>query len=271
MLIILATVGKQIVFLNFKCIRYNKLQFEINKSSALNCYVWTPINLQHKLLVISVWCKRGKLITLSDIIKTNVKCRQLNKNTKPPTNEFYQTLLSYRPIIFSIRFAAPLYKNYISYIQKWGQQLTMLRHNLHTHRHMYMYNVMESQLMLTHYWRCLIDMNDKNQIASYKKLTQIYIIFRHFHPGLNGWSTVEMLKTPQIFIKSLYLLGIDIDDRLTFDGHVRNMCIKAGRQLNALQWLKGSLDKKNSRMAIYTSFIISNFNYCPIVWMFTSN
>ena len=25
-----------------------------------------------------------------------------------------------------------------------------------------------------------------------------------------------------------------------------------------------------SRMAIYNSFIISNFNYCPVVWMFTS-
>ena len=43
---------------------------------------------------------------------------------------------------------------------------------------------------------------------------------------------------------------------------------KAGRQLNALQRLKGSLDK-NSRMAIYKSFIMSNFNYCPLVWMFT--
>ena len=46
-------------------------------------------------------------------------------------------------------------------------------------------------------------------------------------------------------------------------------CIKAGRQLNALQLLKGSLDK-NNRMEIYKSFIMSNFNYCPIVWMFTS-
>ena len=65
------------------------------------------------------------------------------------------------------------------------------------------------------------------------------------------------------------VLGIDIDDRLTFDGHVSNMCIKAGRQLNALQRLKGSLDK-NSRMVIYKSFIMSNFNDCPLVWMFIS-
>ena len=65
------------------------------------------------------------------------------------------------------------------------------------------------------------------------------------------------------------VLGIDIDDRLTFDGHISNMCIKAGRQLNVLQRLKGSLDQ-DSRMAIYKSFIMSNFNYCPLIWMFAS-
>ena len=68
---------------------------------------------------------------------------------------------------------------------------------------------------------------------------------------------------------TMNVLGIDIDDRLTFDGHVSNMCIKAGRQLNALQRLKGSLDQ-DSHMAIYKSFIMSNFDYCPLVWMFTS-
>ena len=44
---------------------------------------------------------------------------------------------------------------------------------------------------------------------------------------------------------------------------------KAGRQLNVLQRPKGSLDY-GSRLSIYKSFIMSNFNYCPVVWMFTS-
>ena len=79
--------------------------------------------------------------------------------------------------------------------------------------------------------------------------------------------TVDNVSLPSS--DAMKVLGIDIDDRLTFDGHVSNMCIKAGRQLNALQRLKGSLDE-NSRMAIYKSFIMSNFNYCPLVWMFTS-
>ena len=65
------------------------------------------------------------------------------------------------------------------------------------------------------------------------------------------------------------VLGITIDSQLNFNVHVSNMCNKAGRQLNVLQRLKGSLDC-SSRCSIYKSFIMSNFNYCPVVWMFTS-
>ena len=68
---------------------------------------------------------------------------------------------------------------------------------------------------------------------------------------------------------SMNVLGINIDDKLNFNSHVSNMCNKAGRQFNVLQRLKGSLDYA-SRLSIYKSFIMSNFNHCPVVWMFTS-
>ena len=61
---------------------------------------------------------------------------------------------------------------------------------------------------------------------------------------------------------SMIVLGVDIDDKLNFNSHVSNMCHKAGRQLNVLAYA--------SRLSIYKSFIMSNFNYCPAVWMFTS-
>ena len=68
---------------------------------------------------------------------------------------------------------------------------------------------------------------------------------------------------------SIKVLGVNIDSKLNFNDHVCDICTKAGRQLNVLQRLKGSLDF-DSRMVIYKSFIISNFNYCPVVWLFTS-
>ena len=68
--------------------------------------------------------------------------------------------------------------------------------------------------------------------------------------------------------EEMKVLGVTIDDKLNFTEHISDVCTKAGRQLNVLQRLKKVLDYK-SRMAIYKSFIMSNFNYCPIVWMFT--
>ena len=64
------------------------------------------------------------------------------------------------------------------------------------------------------------------------------------------------------------VLGIMIDDKLNFTEHISDVCIKTDRQLNVLRRLKRVLDYK-SRMTIYKSFVTSNFNYCPIVWMFT--
>ena len=65
------------------------------------------------------------------------------------------------------------------------------------------------------------------------------------------------------------VLGITIDQCLKFNKHISDMCSKAGRQLNVLQGLRGSLGF-DSCMAIYKTFIIPNFNYCPLVWMFSS-
>ena len=63
--------------------------------------------------------------------------------------------------------------------------------------------------------------------------------------------TVENISLPSS--DTMKVLGIG--DWLAFDYHISNMCIKAGRQRNARQRLKGSL-RQDSRMAIYKSFIV---------------
>ena len=60
-----------------------------------------------------------------------------------------------------------------------------------------------------------------------------------------------------------------IGDKLNSSEHISNVCIKADRQLNVIQLLKRVLDYK-SHMAIFDSFVMSNFNYCPIVFMINS-
>ena len=61
-------------------------------------------------------------------------------------------------------------------------------------------------------------------------------------------------------MEGMKVRGITIADKLNFSEHISNVCIKAARQRNVLQRLKGVLDYK-SRMAIGNSIVMSNFNY----------
>ena len=51
--------------------------------------------------------------------------------------------------------------------------------------------------------------------------------------------------------------------------HISNICRSAANQLNALYRLKRFLGFKVNRILI-NSYIMANFNYCPLVWMFLS-
>ena len=68
---------------------------------------------------------------------------------------------------------------------------------------------------------------------------------------------------------SVKLLGVTIDQRLTFNEHIDTICMKASRQLNVLKRFSFILTI-TGKLAIYQAFILSHFNYCPVVWMFCS-
>ena len=68
---------------------------------------------------------------------------------------------------------------------------------------------------------------------------------------------------------SVKLLGVQIDDQLNFNLHISNICRSAANQLNALIRLKLFLDFEEKKTLIH-SYFYSNFNYCPLVWMFSS-
>ena len=71
------------------------------------------------------------------------------------------------------------------------------------------------------------------------------------------------------FVQKIDVLGVCIYGKLNLNEHVRRICSKASAQISALQRLTGLVDYPSGK-AIYTSFIASNFNYCPLVWLFTS-
>ena len=82
----------------------------------------------------------------------------------------------------------------------------------------------------------------------------------------------ETLKIGDKIIKassSVKLLGVQIDDQPNFNLHISNICRFAANQLNALIRLKRFLDFEEKKTLI-NSYFYSNFNYCPLVWMFSS-
>ena len=72
-----------------------------------------------------------------------------------------------------------------------------------------------------------------------------------------------------IFSKWVKLLGIKIDSRLNFEPPVSDLCKSAARQVNSLLRVKSYLTFEAKKI-LTESFVYSNFNYCLLVWNFTS-
>ena len=64
------------------------------------------------------------------------------------------------------------------------------------------------------------------------------------------------------------LLGIHIDNKLTFEPHVRSFCKKAGQKLNVFARIACSL-KFDQRKLLFNAFIYLNFIMLQLFGCFT--
>ena len=65
------------------------------------------------------------------------------------------------------------------------------------------------------------------------------------------------------------ILGIYIDHKLNFDLHIKMLCKKASQKLNALSRISPYINEKQAKLLV-NAFVKSQFNYCPLIWMFCS-
>ena len=63
------------------------------------------------------------------------------------------------------------------------------------------------------------------------------------------------------------LLRITIDSQLNFENHISATCNKVSRKINALEQIPSYIPLGKCRIMMKT-FIESQFNYCPLIWMF---
>ena len=98
-----------------------------------------------------------------------------------------------------------------------------------------------------------------------------------FHLMFLSTDKTDQLVNEQLFIGDktlnsepcITLLGMDIDNLLTFNKHIANLCKKAASQLNVLKRLSKSMGHPERKL-IVQAFTLFNFNYCPLIWHFCS-
>jgi len=68
---------------------------------------------------------------------------------------------------------------------------------------------------------------------------------------------------------SVKVLRIEIDENINFNHHIMNLSKKANSKLYALRRIRNYITEENSKV-IMNSFILSQFRYCSLIWMFCS-
>ena len=63
------------------------------------------------------------------------------------------------------------------------------------------------------------------------------------------------------------LLGVNIDCKLRFSEHVETLCKSASSKIKALFRIRPFLNM-NSAKKLCEAYILSTFNYCPLIWMY---
>ena len=103
---------------------------------------------------------------------------------------------------------------------------------------------------------------DNNHMKANREKSHLFLSSKTQKKASFGGALVESNSTEK-------LLGIQTDFDLTFDEHVTSICNKPGKKINVLSRLVNymSLDR---RLKVIKAFIESQFNYCPLIWMFYS-
>ena len=85
------------------------------------------------------------------------------------------------------------------------------------------------------------------------------------------------MQTPSLWMVTQFkshcntvkLLGVTIDNKLTFTSHIKDLCKRANQKISALVRLRKYLDKDRATL-LCNAHILSEFRYCPLIWMFCS-
>ena len=69
--------------------------------------------------------------------------------------------------------------------------------------------------------------------------------------------------------KQVKLLGVNIDNSLKFEAHIKELCRKVNQKVHAFGRLRPFLGEQKAKL-LFNSVIMSNFLNRPLLWLFCS-
>ena len=79
--------------------------------------------------------------------------------------------------------------------------------------------------------------------------------------------SIEIIGDVIIMSDTVKLLGLTIDFKIKFNEHVKTICQKTNNKVKAFSSVVRYLEPQKASL-LYNSFILTNFNYCSLIWMF---
>ena len=100
----------------------------------------------------------------------------------------------------------------------------------------------------------------ENGMASNPKKFQLVLL------GLNTqtWLHLNIERNKISATDGVKFLGIEIDNKLKFDKHVKTLRCKVNKKINAFSRLNTHISREQA-LLIYNAVILSNFNYCSLI------
>ena len=110
----------------------------------------------------------------------------------------------------------------------------------------------------------IIAWSKKWQVTFAAEKTQSMLITRS-HAPMAQRPVLLMDNKPLTYDSSIKILGVEIDSRLTFTDHVREIAKNAAKKMACIRRIAPLLDAKGC-LTLYNSQVRSLLEYCPLVW-----
>ena len=106
----------------------------------------------------------------------------------------------------------------------------------------------------------------KNKLQHHPTKTKVMFIASSYNLIKNiGNTPIFMNNTPVLRTSKYTCLGIDIDEKLTWDAHIDSICSQVSAGIGAMKRIKPFVPPATLQ-TIYKALIQSYFDYCSLLW-----